>query len=172
MDVSSKRRMKGTCSAEGGKSSTTSSARSSWRKGQSIERKVYPWKCECGCDVVRLTSKTENNPGRVFFCCEKQDVKGNFNHFFKWFDEVMEEKTDNLHEGLERVVMDMEAFKENSRKTEDVMEVYKLIIGKMEVELEEYKEKTKKLEDALEDYKGCFGDDVGLRDVFDLMWIL
>ncbi|XP_010532363.1 PREDICTED: uncharacterized protein At4g04775-like [Tarenaya hassleriana] len=144
--------MKGNCSSEGGRSSSTSSARSSRRKGRSSERKVYPWKCECGCDVVRLTSKTENNPGRVFFCCEKQE--GNFNHFFKWFDEVMEDKMDNFDEGLERVLMDTEAYKLRIGKMEIELEEYRVKTRNLEVELEEYKEKTKKLEDVLEDYKG------------------
>ncbi|ESQ38646.1 hypothetical protein EUTSA_v10029337mg [Eutrema salsugineum] len=51
--------------------------------------------CRCGERGRLLTSKTANNPGRLFFGCRFGDEK-NQNHLFKWADESMVEEIEDM----------------------------------------------------------------------------
>ncbi|XP_020889237.1 uncharacterized protein At1g43920, Chloroplastic-like [Arabidopsis lyrata subsp. lyrata] len=52
------------------------------------EFRGFPSKCHCGLDVVILTSKTKQNPGRPFFRCPTL----NDGHLFKWVEDCVYEE--------------------------------------------------------------------------------
>ncbi|CAN8272043.1 unnamed protein product [Cochlearia groenlandica] len=64
-----------------------------------------PKKCWCGCVVLELISKSENNPYRRYYRCEFATTKKlhNDNHCFKWKDEAMVDEIEALNGRYERL---------------------------------------------------------------------
>ncbi|XP_010527360.1 PREDICTED: uncharacterized protein At4g04775-like [Tarenaya hassleriana] len=131
--------------SEGGRSSSRSNARSSWRSGhESNQIKGVPRHCQCGSDIVMWISRTDNNPGRVFLRCAKQ--QGNYEHVFKWVDEAMVEETEILREHIEK----LELENENQKKE---LKMYKIELQNNKMELQNNNIELKKYITSAEAYK-------------------
>ncbi|KAG2317184.1 hypothetical protein Bca52824_020306 [Brassica carinata] len=50
---------------------------------------AIPTQCHCGSQIIILTSKTKENPGRRFYRCGTTFGPG---HVFKWVDEAQSEE--------------------------------------------------------------------------------
>ncbi|CAH8390341.1 unnamed protein product [Eruca vesicaria subsp. sativa] len=71
-----------------------------------------PAHCNCGARVSRNTSRTKNNPGRLFHSCPFGNEQ-NRSHVFKWTDESMVEEI----EDLKPKILDLEsAIAENGKR--------------------------------------------------------
>ncbi|KAL0807550.1 hypothetical protein Bca101_100042 [Brassica carinata] len=65
--------------------------------------------CHCGSNTIVLTSKTRQNPGRRFFCCETSASPG---HLFKWVDEANSEELALLKDKQVRLDQDLLQLKQ------------------------------------------------------------
>ncbi|KAL0794148.1 hypothetical protein Bca101_065525 [Brassica carinata] len=66
-----------------------------------------PRQCHCGSQIIILTSKTKDNPGRRFFRCGTTFGPG---HVFKWVDEAHSEELvllSNKQATLEQDLIDL-----------------------------------------------------------------
>ncbi|XP_010545147.1 PREDICTED: uncharacterized protein At4g04775-like [Tarenaya hassleriana] len=148
---------------------TSQSGSSNWKKGEARPRRGVPTQCECGSAITRWTSKTHNNPGRVFFRCANHE--GNPSHLFKWVDDAFIEAIEDLHgeqqkQGAEieliiKKMQEMEAEREefddkvrrNEREKQD-LEAQVKQTEREKQELEANMEKTEREKKELEDKMG------------------
>jgi hypothetical protein len=69
-----------------------------WVEYKTVNRRVaaaaeaqlagQPVRCDCGLEVLRLTSRSEKNPNRDFMCCPKPRDDASRCDCFVWADEV------------------------------------------------------------------------------------
>ncbi|CAN7052552.1 unnamed protein product [Brassica rapa subsp. trilocularis] len=62
----------------------------------------FPTYCRCGTRVIRRTSKTITNPGRLFHKCPYGD-ENNRHHLFKWTDESMVEEIEDMKQKFDEI---------------------------------------------------------------------
>ncbi|KAJ1418266.1 Zinc finger, GRF-type [Sesbania bispinosa] len=74
---------------KGSKSYSSKRGTTSWSFASSSH--PVPRLCKCGEQLLLLTSKTSNNPGRVFWRCRNWARKNSCN-FFRWADEELSQE--------------------------------------------------------------------------------
>ncbi|CAA7014592.1 unnamed protein product [Microthlaspi erraticum] len=72
-----------------------------------------PSYCYCGGRVIRETSRTEQDPGKLYFSCEFRAKPGY--HIRKWWDRVIEEELEILHSDIKRVSGEIESLQTHHR---------------------------------------------------------
>ncbi|XP_010535229.1 PREDICTED: uncharacterized protein At4g04775-like [Tarenaya hassleriana] len=91
---------------------------------------ILQFRCECGLPISRKTSRTDKNPGRIFFSCDSQERNGS--HFFKWLDDAIIEELDGFRDELHEVKME----KMMDVKMEKMMEKMNVRMDKMNQNME------------------------------------
>ncbi|XP_061343335.1 uncharacterized protein At4g04775-like [Gastrolobium bilobum] len=64
-------------------------------------------RCKCGRQTIVYTSKTERNPNRAFFGCPNFKDKKPFCNFFRWVDDVCNERLELEDGRMNKVELDV-----------------------------------------------------------------
>ncbi|CAN8254473.1 unnamed protein product [Cochlearia groenlandica] len=128
---------------------------SSGSSSSNCRRRVVglPKKYWCGCKVVELMSKSENNPYRRYYRCEFGAAKKirNDNHCFKWKDEAVTDEIESLDARIECVEKLMKEITNVSLDMENMviekvqMKIEKDILERVEDEMVQVKCEMKKM---------------------------
>ncbi|KAF3485438.1 hypothetical protein F2Q69_00053595 [Brassica cretica] len=72
-----------------------------------------PSRCWCGKGIVTYVSKTEENPYKRFFQCERKKEQ----HLFKWVDETLLDEIERMHEQQSIMAEEIEDLRSSLKKT-------------------------------------------------------
>ncbi|KAG2289340.1 hypothetical protein Bca52824_048944 [Brassica carinata] len=116
---------------------------SSTTRDRLAKQRGIPTRCNCGEAVNRFTSKTIQNPGRLFHCCPLGSQKDK-THLFKWTDKSVVEEIEDFQD-----LFDV-------RAGEAMMTRHESRIQEMEDAMCHYEEKTSECIRELRGIKALF----------------
>ncbi|XP_033143272.1 uncharacterized protein At4g04775-like [Brassica rapa] len=79
---------------------------SEWKHCGDEGERGMPKTCRCGEASLIRTSKTYENPGRLFHCCPNGSKKEK-NHLLKWTDEAVVEEIDDIKDSYGQKIKEM-----------------------------------------------------------------
>lgn len=79
---------------------------SKWKHCGDEGERGMPKTCRCGEASLIRTSKTYENPGRLFHCCPNGSKKEK-NHLLKWTDEAVVEEIDDIKNSYGQKIKEM-----------------------------------------------------------------
>ncbi|KAH0895421.1 hypothetical protein HID58_044989 [Brassica napus] len=114
---------------------------SSTTRDRLAKQRGIPTRCNCGEAVNRFTSKTIQNPGRLFHCCPLGSQKDK-THLFKWTDKSVVEEIEDFQDLFDVLLVDNSEFQKSVRAGEAMMTRHESRIQEMEDAMCHCEEKT------------------------------
>uniref|UniRef100_A0A0D3C404 GRF-type domain-containing protein n=1 Tax=Brassica oleracea var. oleracea TaxID=109376 RepID=A0A0D3C404_BRAOL len=128
---------------------------SSTTRDRLTKQRGIPTRCNCGEAVNRFTSKTIQNPGRLFHCCPLGSQKDK-THLFKWTDKSVVEEIEDFQDLFDVLLVDNSEFQKSVRAGEAMMTRHESRIQEMEDAMCHYEEKTSECIRELRGIKALF----------------
>ncbi|KAH0909562.1 hypothetical protein HID58_032883, partial [Brassica napus] len=128
---------------------------SSTTRDRLAKQRGIPTRCNCGEAVNRFTSKTIQNPGRLFHCCPLGSQKDK-THLFKWTDKSVVEEIEDFQDLFDVLLVDNSEFQKSVRAGEAMMTRHESRIQEMEDAMCHCEEKTSKCIRELRGIKALF----------------
>ncbi|KAG5411769.1 hypothetical protein IGI04_008088 [Brassica rapa subsp. trilocularis] len=128
---------------------------SSTTRDRLAKQRGIPTRCNCGEAVNRFTSKTIQNPGRLFHCCPLGSQKDK-THLFKWTDKSVVEEIENFQDLFDVLLVDNSEFQKSVRAGEAMMTRHESRIQEMEDAMCHCEEKTSECIRELRGIKALF----------------
>ncbi|KAH0852556.1 hypothetical protein HID58_093939, partial [Brassica napus] len=119
------------------------------------KQRGIPTRCNCGEAVNRFTSKTIQNPGRLFHCCPLGSQKDK-THLFKWTDKSVVEEIEDFQDLFDVLLVDNSEFQKSVRAGEAMMTRHESRIQEMEDAMCHCEEKTSECIRELRGIKALF----------------
>ncbi|XP_010489145.1 PREDICTED: uncharacterized protein At4g04775-like [Camelina sativa] len=119
-----------------------SDSSSSYRSAHRFSPPEIPTSCRCWCgqETITFTSKTKENPYRIFYRCSIALKRSNEEHLFKWVDEALVEEIQKVNGKLKRIEKDLSDLRINVIQNLDLQ---KEMLKKLEENM------VKKIEDKM-----------------------
>ncbi|XP_018443696.2 uncharacterized protein At4g04775-like [Raphanus sativus] len=128
---------------------------SSVSRDRVAKQRGIPRRCNCGKAVSCFTSRTVENPGRLFHSCplgSKQDKT----HLFKWTDKSVVEEIEDFQDLFDVLLVDNSEFQKSMGAAESMMKCNNSKIEEMENAIAQCEEKTTKCIRELRIIKALF----------------